>query len=76
MWLAGLVCVGVLVVVYLMAAAVVRHKVNTMLADIECEVLEVVPTAGDTDLHFQAVVQVRAAVLLCISSLSNRSNML
>jgi hypothetical protein len=28
------------------------------LADMECEVLEVVPTVGDTGLHFQAVVQV------------------
>jgi hypothetical protein len=53
----------VLVVVYLMAAAVVRHKVNTMLADMECEVLEVVPTLGDRDLNFQAVVQVRTAFL-------------
>jgi hypothetical protein len=31
------------------------------LADMECEVLDVVPTVGDTELHFQAVVQVRAA---------------
>jgi hypothetical protein len=35
------------------------------LADMECEVPDVVPTVGDTDLHFQAVVQVRAAVLCC-----------
>jgi hypothetical protein len=30
----------------------------------ECEVLDVVPTVGDKDLHFQAVVQVRAALLM------------
>uniref|UniRef100_A0A383VD43 acylaminoacyl-peptidase n=1 Tax=Tetradesmus obliquus TaxID=3088 RepID=A0A383VD43_TETOB len=28
------------------------------LSDMQCEVLDVVPTVGDTDLHFQAVVQV------------------
>jgi hypothetical protein len=31
------------------------------LADLQCELLDVVPTVGDTDLHFQAVVQVRVA---------------
>jgi hypothetical protein len=38
---------------------------HAWLADLECEVLDVVPTVGDTELHFQAVVQVSAAVLCC-----------
>jgi hypothetical protein len=33
------------------------------LADMQCEVLDIVPTVGDTDLHFQAIVQVGLAVL-------------
>lgn len=28
------------------------------LENLECEVLDVVPTVGDTELHFQAIVQV------------------
>jgi hypothetical protein len=39
------------------------------LADLECEVLDLVPTVGDTDLHFQAVVQVRAICELFADSL-------
>jgi hypothetical protein len=38
------------------------------LADMQCEVLDVVPTVGDTDLHFQAVVQVGFINILCYAS--------